>query len=521
VTIAGPEEVSFLRRTGGPPTTKPVSVKVRGDDPAELRRAADRLVGILSTIPAVTDIADDDTRGRMELSLRLNADTITRAGIDPVAVIRIVRLLGDGEVAASMQHQGEKVEVRVRAENREFHAIDSFLRNTVSLGRGSEIAIDHLLDSTTKQARANIRHYNLRRAITVEADLDKEQMDTIEVNRLIQREWAKHTASFPGVDLDFSGELDDIRESLNSIFVLFLFGIGLIYLILGTQFKSYLQPLYVLSSVPMAFTGVALGLFISGHPLSMYTLYGIVALAGIAVNDAIVLIATANNFLARGMSVRHAAVYAAKRRVVPVIITTLTTMAGLFSLAVGLGGKSLMWGPVATAIFWGLAFSTMLTLCMIPLLFASFTRVQSGEQERLPDPAPFPGAAWHPARLIRSLFATGKLVAANEQGLQELADDQTLSALYREGVDRLSDKRFDKAIRTFERMAGLSPDNAACNLYAAQALIMYMREHGWDVGYYARAQRYLARASRIAPDEQRLMVVQRAFEKLQPDTPAR
>jgi multidrug efflux pump subunit AcrB len=125
----------------------------------------------------------------------------------------------------------------------------------------------------------------------------------------------------------------------------------------------------ILATVPMAFTGVALGLVVTGNPLSLFTLYGVVALAGVAVNAAIVLISAANDRRAIGMSVLHATVYAARRRLIPILITALTTVAGLFSLATGLGGKSLVWGPVATAIVWGLAFSTVLTLLLVPLLY--------------------------------------------------------------------------------------------------------------------------------------------------------
>jgi multidrug efflux pump subunit AcrB len=106
----------------------------------------------------------------------------------------------------------------------------------------------------------------------------------------------------------------------------------------------------------------------------MFTMYGVVALVGIAVNAAIVMIDAANRRLDAGMSVLHATIYAARRRVVPIVITSLTTIAGLFSLATGLAGESLIWGPVASAIVWGLAFSTVLTLFVIPLLYRTFMR---------------------------------------------------------------------------------------------------------------------------------------------------
>jgi multidrug efflux pump subunit AcrB len=179
-------------------------------------------------------------------------------------------------------------------------------------------------------------------------------------------------ARFPGVAVDYSGELDDIQESLDAMLGLFLLGIGLIYLILAAQFRSYWQPLMILATVPMAFTGVAFGLVISDNPLSLYSLYGVIALTGIAVNSAIVLIDAANQRRREGMGVLHAAVYAARRRVVPILITTSTTIGGLLSLALGLGGKSLIWGPVASAIVWGLTVSTVLTLFVVPLLYRLF-----------------------------------------------------------------------------------------------------------------------------------------------------
>jgi multidrug efflux pump subunit AcrB len=126
--------------------------------------------------------------------------------------------------------------------------------------------------------------------------------------------------------------------------------------------------------VPLAFTGVVFGLLVSGNPLSLYTLYGVIALTGIAVNSAIVLIDAANRRLAAGMSVLHAIVYAARRRVIPILMTSTTTIAGLLSLAVGLGGKSLLWGPVASAIVWGLSVSTLLTLFVVPLVYWTFMR---------------------------------------------------------------------------------------------------------------------------------------------------
>ena len=368
----GAAAVSFLMLSGGPPTEKPIKVKVRGDHFEQLRLVADHLRNFLEDIPAVHDISDDDSPGKQELRLTLNQDAVRRAGLNPADVARTIRLLFDGEVLASMQHQGEKLELRLRAASSKYQDVNQLLQVPLIGPNGETVPLRAVVAVDVGRGKANIRHYNFRRTITLMGDLDKDQMNTLEANQRLKDEWERIRDDYPGVNLDFTGEMEDIQESIEALSRLMLFGVGLIYLILGTQFRSYFQPVLILVTVPMAFSGVVFGLLVTQNPLSLYTLYGVVALTGIAVNAAIVMIDAANQRLIAGMSVLHATLYAARRRVIPIIITSLTTIAGLFSLAVGLGGKSLMWGPVASAIVWGLGFSTVLTLFVIPLLYRTF-----------------------------------------------------------------------------------------------------------------------------------------------------
>lgn len=366
--------LSFLEMKGGPPAGKAISVKVKADDYAQLRAAADALKAEAAKIPGVRNLTDDDVAGRPELRLVLDREKLARAGVQPGVVSRLVRLYGEGETIASLRDGGEKVEVIVRARPESLARIDELLQRDLPLADGRSIPLGSVVDASQRISKGYIRHYQLRRAITVEADLAPEgegveTTDTVSANEQLKAAWETLRPDYPQVALDFSGELDDIQESMDAMGRLFVLGIGLIYLILATQFRSYWQPLMILVTVPLAFTGVVLGLFVSNNPLSLYTLYGVIALTGIAVNSAIVLIDAANERLTAGMSVLHAAVYAARRRVVPILITTTTTIGGLFSLAVGLGGKSLMWGPVAASIVWGLGFSSVLTLFAIPLIY--------------------------------------------------------------------------------------------------------------------------------------------------------
>lgn len=371
--LKGPKNVSMTRLTDGPPTSKPINIKVRGDSFEEIQAAANALIKYLKTIDAVYSIDTDFREGNPELVLRYDGDAIKRAGLNPETLNRSLEAYVDGELITAFQDNGEEVKVRVIAEKNKHQGLDQLLRQTIALPDGNEIPLSELAHVETRNGMLNIRHYNFKRTITVQADINKEQIDTVTVNNMVQEHWNSISQQFPNNDLDFSGELDDIDESIGAIKILFALGIGIIYVILGTQFRSYFQPFMILATVPLAFTGVVFGLLATNNPLSLYTMYGIVALAGISVNAAIVLISAANSRLNNGMSVIHATVYAARRRVIPIVITSLTTVAGLFSLATGLAGHSLIWGPVATAIVWGLAFSTILTLFVIPLLYQTFT----------------------------------------------------------------------------------------------------------------------------------------------------
>ena len=370
---------SFTMLAGGPPSGKPIAVKVRGDDFTEIQAAADAIKTMVRDIPGATDVQDDNLPGRPQLTLRMDSDALRSNHVNAALLARLVRLSVDGEVVAFTREAGDKIELRVIANESDYanpSSVSALLDMPIALPNGDVTRLGALVEPETSPTRGLIKHYNLRRTITVEANLDKERTDTAKANDMLKVGWAGIQHDHPNISLDFSGELEDIEESLNAMKVLFLLGMGLVFLILAAQFASYFQPLMILVTVPLAFTGVAFGLTLSGNPLSLYTLYGVIALTGIAVNSAIVLIAAANDRLRLGRKTSHAIVQAARRRVVPILITTTTTIGGLFSLAFGLGGKSLLWGPVASSIVWGLAFSTVLTLFMVPLLYMAFMRGQ-------------------------------------------------------------------------------------------------------------------------------------------------
>ncbi len=373
-TKLGKAKVSVITLEDGPPVGQPINVKVRGAEFTEIQAAVDRLTQYLESSDLFKNISVDFKPGSPELTLTLNGDAIQRSGISPGVVTTALQSHVDGILIGQYQNLGEEVDIRLVANSASKHSLDGLLNETLATPGGQTVSLATLVNTQYGNGYQNVRHYNFLRAVTVSADIDESRTDTVAANNLIKGYWATIQADHPTIDLDFSGMLDDIEESLGGIKILFAMGIGLVYLILGTQFKSYLQPLMILVSVPLAFIGVIFGLILTNNPLSLATMYGIVALSGIAVNSAIVLISAANARLEAGMSPLHATIFAGRRRVVPILITSVTTIAGLFSLAAGIGGKSLMWGPVATAIVSGLLFSTVLVLIVIPLMYYASVR---------------------------------------------------------------------------------------------------------------------------------------------------
>ena len=212
----GPKRVWLLRLKDGPPTQRPVKLKVRGDDYAEILVVVERLQAFLAGNPLFRDIALDYRPGNPELVLRHDGEAIKRAGIDPQVLGRVVALHVDGEVVTEFQHRGEEVRVRVRATGDDDADIGHLLRQPVALADGRTVSLGQLFEVTQGTSQYNIRHHDYKRAITLEADIDTTRIDTVEANRLIQDEWQRLSREHPNIDIDFSGELDDIESSMPS-----------------------------------------------------------------------------------------------------------------------------------------------------------------------------------------------------------------------------------------------------------------------------------------------------------------
>jgi HAE1 family hydrophobic/amphiphilic exporter-1 len=201
----------------------------------------------------------------------------------------------------------------------------------------------------------------------------------------------------PGVSLIFGGEFQVTDETFDQMRRAFLLALMAIYGILAAQFRSYLQPLIVMSVIAFSFIGVTLGIYVLDYALSMYVLYAMVGLAGIVVNDSLVLIDFVNRERARGSPPQGAVIAASARRFRPILLTTVTTIAGLLPMALGLTGESVVYGPFAAAIVFGLAVASLLTLFVVPALYLGLEDAKRAFLRRRGEPSWTGGRGASPA----------------------------------------------------------------------------------------------------------------------------
>jgi multidrug efflux pump subunit AcrB len=367
--ISGPSSVEISRLPTGPPMGKPVEIKVKGKYLSQMETAAREIKAELEKTDGVMDVGLDWQTGKKEIRFRVDPERAAMYGLSVAQVGMAIRNAINGVDADKMYDGDEEIEIVVRAKQSSVRRPEDFLKLPLLTRSGATVTLGNVATYSIEPIYSQIKRYKQQRVITVFSNVDKRKTTPVEVNRAIRDKYQDIGIKHPGISLDFSGVFKEFEQSFTALIQLFAFGILLIYVILGAQFRSYVQPLVILLTVPFAFVGAGLGLLIAGNPFSISTLFGIVALAGIAVNDAIVLISFVNNLRAEGLSVKEAVIKAGRLRLRPILLTSITTIAGLAPMAIGLGGMSLTWAPLANTIVWGLTVSTLLTIFIIPAAF--------------------------------------------------------------------------------------------------------------------------------------------------------
>ncbi len=365
---AGAESVSVQVLSADLPMLSSLSLRFTGASLDHLAEAARDLRRVLGKTPGFADINDDAGFSQPRLTLRVDAPAAARAGLDPFKLAALVRLHFEGAVVGKVNDGEKSLEVVVRGLPMTPADVQRLLAKPWRLPDGSWLNPGELFTVTMESTPGELRRVNAERAITLHAGFDQDQITARQAVAAVDAAWLKIAPHHAGVNLQQGSELDDVKASLNDLLAFLVLGLLLMYALLAVQFGRLVLPLVILATTPMALAGVAIGLLVSGQPITLYTLYGCVALSGVAVNASIVLVSAGEDRLARGQPPLAAAFYAGRRRLVPIIITTLTVIGGLVSLAFGWGGNSLLWGPLASSIIWGLSVATPLTLFVTPLM---------------------------------------------------------------------------------------------------------------------------------------------------------
>ena len=368
--ISGPQRIAIAKTPTGPPTGRPVELKIKGKYLEDLNAISEELQAFLHEMPGVYDIGDNLQLGKPQLNIVVDPDKAALYHLNAGILAYYIHTAIEGEEATVFIDGDEEVDVRLKFMPQYVESIEDIGKIEIPSPLGVMVPFRSIARIDTGSGIAEINRYKRDRAVTIYADIDKSQTTTVKVNTTIEKYFnAEILPRYPNYNLDFSGEFDEFKRAFEGLIKLFGVGIILIYIILGTQFKSFIQPFIILVTIPFALIGAMIGLMVSGEPFSLVTLYGFIALAGVVVNDAIVLVTFINNSRLRGSSRWRSILQAGKLRLRPIILTSVTTICGVLPMALGIGGKSEVWAPMANIIVWGLAASTFLTLLIIPAVY--------------------------------------------------------------------------------------------------------------------------------------------------------
>lgn len=367
------QESEFAFAEGG---VKPILIEVKGYSFDEMSKMTELIKKKIGEIPGVFNVQDDMGEPVPERKMEIDKKRAALYGISALDISLTAKTAIEGIIATEYREQGKEFEVRIRLSEKDRNNLDN-INNLLLYSRVLDELVPLKEVATVKSGLgpSEIKRANQERTITISADIDKKAKST-EVLTGVQTA-LKNIPFDPAANLSvsLSGKAREVSENFSLVMFAFILAIVLNYMIMASQFESFLQPLIIMVTVPLALFGVSLALWISGHSLSVISLLGCILLAGTAVNNGIVLIEYINQAREEGMEIEEAAWMAAKIRTRPILMSAFTSVVGLIPLALGLGEGAELRSPMAVAMIGGTISSTFLTLIVIPSLYIFITRV--------------------------------------------------------------------------------------------------------------------------------------------------
>ncbi|MEE9171328.1 MAG: efflux RND transporter permease subunit [candidate division NC10 bacterium] len=366
--IPGITKVQFLKTQAGPGGPA-IEARVVGDEISVLRNLAAEVTVFLRGIPGVKDVHDDFTEGKEELQITLLPEA-RALGLNLGQIARQVQQAFLGVEASTIQRRDEDVPIVVRFPQAARRSLETVARMKISLPSGEKVFLRDVANLETAIGTSKIRRDDQKRTITVLADVDTREANAFQVAQRLKREFADVGGKVPGYRVVVKGERQEAEASLAALPRISLIAFMLIYFILGSLFQSFIQPLIVMAAIPFALDGVVIGHLMMGEPLSFLSMMGLVALVGVVVNDSLILVDFINRSREAGVPRDEAIFASGTARLRPVLLTTVTTVGGLIHLAFFSSGQAKFLSPMAISVVWGLSFATLLTLILVPCLYA-------------------------------------------------------------------------------------------------------------------------------------------------------
>jgi len=350
-------------------TGDPIDVDLSHEDFDVLLAASEKLKGVLRDYTGVSDIADDFEPGKIELKLKLK-DTGRTLGLTLSDLAKQVRQGFYGDEVQRIQRGRDDIRVMVRYPEDERKSLADVENMRIRLPGGTQIPFKTVADFQYGRGYSTIKRIDRKRVVGVSADVDEALANAGEINKELKASVLPSLMrEFPGLQWRFAGEQRERNESLGSLFVNFPIAMLAIYALLAVQFRSYSQPAIVMSAIPFGIVGATIGHLLMGFNLSILSLFGIVALSGVVVNDSLIMIDLINRERKSGIELAQILRDCATRRFRPIMLTTLTTFCGLLPMITEKSLQARFLVPMAISLAFGVMFATCITLLLVPSLY--------------------------------------------------------------------------------------------------------------------------------------------------------
>ena len=354
---------------GGPPVGKALNAAIQSNNRKDIRQFVDEISPEIKKIPGLINLkSNPDADQGMEYKVQIHSETLARLGLSFQALGLALRTALEGYLITELTENNESFYIRVKYNEKQMSSIENLKRIKIRERFGRLIPLSEVADIKEVPSEPYKKSYNFAPVIFLESDIDSKETTSMKVNAKAKKIIEEKIKKYPSLSFKMIGEQETTEESLRSLFNAAVLAVFAIFIILIVLFKSFLISFLILTCIPLGLIGVIWSFFLHQRPLSFFALIGVVGLAGVVVNSAIILVSFILNLKKEEPKkpLSEIVVRASKMRFRPIIITNLTTLGGLLPTAYGLAGFEPLLMPMTLALFWGLFTATFLTLIWVP-----------------------------------------------------------------------------------------------------------------------------------------------------------